>query len=84
LACHDGKLDPDQFGHGAVTGSWFIKINVIRDHCALNGHETSAWDSWRAAPLSTRVVRHHEVALLDDLAARPAQQLVEVAPDWPA
>jgi hypothetical protein len=28
------------------------------------------------------VVGEHEVALLDDLAARPEQQLVEIAPDW--
>jgi hypothetical protein len=34
LACRDGKLDPRHFGHGNVTGSWFIKINVIRDHSA--------------------------------------------------
>ena len=35
LACRDGKLDPNHFGHGDVTGTWFIKINVIRDrHCS--------------------------------------------------
>ena len=82
LACRDGKLDPNHFGHGNVTGAWFIKINVIRDHYVLNGHETSAWDGWRAASVSNRVTGEHEVALLDDLAARPEQRLVEVAPDW--
>ncbi|HYY28865.1 MAG TPA: hypothetical protein VE860_13000, partial [Chthoniobacterales bacterium] len=81
LACRDGKLDPNHFGHGDVTGTWFIKINVIRDHHVLNGHETSAWDGWRAA-LSDPAIGEHEVALLNDLAARPEQQLVEVAPDW--
>lgn len=81
-ACRDGRLDPDHFGHGDVTGTWFIKINVIRDHYVLNGHETSAWDGWRAASFSSRVIGEHEVALIDDLAARPEQQFVEVAPDW--
>jgi hypothetical protein len=81
-ACRDGKLDPNGFGHGNVTGMWFIKINVIRDHYVLNGHETSLWDGWRAASVSNRMVGEHEVALLDDLAARPEQQLVEIAPGW--
>jgi hypothetical protein len=82
LACRDGKLDPNRFGHGNVTGMWFIKINVIRDHYVLNCRETSPWDGWRAASLSKRGIGGHEVALLDDLAARPEQQLVDVAPDW--
>jgi Transglutaminase-like superfamily len=81
-ACRDGKLDPNHFGHGEVTGTWFMKVNVLRDHYVLNGRETSAWDGWRAASSSNRVIGEHEVALLDDLAARPEQQLVEAAPDW--
>jgi hypothetical protein len=81
-ACRDGRLDPNSFGHGEVTGAWFVKINVLRDHYVLNGHETSAWDGWRAASLSNRVIGEHEVALLDDLAAFPEQRLVEVTPDW--
>jgi hypothetical protein len=80
MACRAGKLDPDHFGHGSVRGAWFIKINVIRDHYVLNGHETSVWDGWRAC--SNRVVGKQEVVLLDVLAARPEQQLVEVVPDW--
>jgi len=82
LACRNGKLDPSRFGHGNITGVWFIKINVIRDHYVLNGRETSEWDGWRAAPLPAHVLGEHEIALLDDLAARPEQQLVEIAPDW--
>ena len=84
LACRDGRLDPDHFGHGDITGAWFIKINVIRDHYVLSCHETSAWDGWRAASSANRVVHEHELALLDNLAARPNQQFVEVAPDWSA
>jgi hypothetical protein len=82
LDCRGAKSDPDHFGHGEVTGSWFIKINVLRDHYVLNGHETSAWDGWRATPLSNRVIDEDEVALLDDLAARPEQPLVQIMPDW--
>jgi hypothetical protein len=82
LDCRSGRSDPNHFRHGDVTGSWFIKVNVLRDHYALNAHETSVWDAWRAASLSKRVISEHEVALLDDLAARPEQQLVEVLPDW--
>jgi hypothetical protein len=82
LDCRGGRSDPNLFGHGDITGSWFIKINVLRDHYVLNGHTTSAWDGWRAASLSKRVIGEHEVALLDDLAARPEQRLVEVLSDW--
>jgi hypothetical protein len=74
--------DSDGFGHGEVTGAWFVKVNVVRDHYVLNGRETSIWDGWRAAAPSQRVVGPHEVALLDDLAADPEQPLVEVVPDW--
>jgi hypothetical protein len=82
LACRAGERDPDHFGHGNVTGGWFIKINVIRDHYVLNGHETSAWDGWRVAPSANRVVSEHEIAWLNDLAARPEQAFVDVVPDW--
>jgi transglutaminase-like putative cysteine protease len=75
------RSDPNRFGHGEVTGSWFIKVDVLRDHYVLNGPETST-SGWRAAPPSKRMVGEHEVALLDDLAARPEQQVVEVVPDW--
>jgi len=82
LGCRSARSDPNCFGHGKVTGSWFVKVNVLRDHYVLNGRETSAWDGWRAAPPSKRVVGEHEVALLDDLAIRPEQHVVEVVPDW--
>ena len=82
IDCRNGRSDPTHFGHGEVTGSWFIKVNVLRDHYVLNARETSAWDRWRAAPLPRRVIGAHEIALLDDLAACPEQQLVEVVPNW--
>ena len=52
------------------------------DHYVLNGQVTSAWDGWRDAPSSKRVVGERDRPLLDDLAARPEQALREIAPDW--
>lgn len=82
-ACRAGKCDPDRIGHGALRGLWFVKVNVVRDHYAINNREISAWDSWRGAPASRRVVSDADIALLDSLAIRPEQPVVEVAPDWP-
>jgi hypothetical protein len=76
------RSDPSRFGHGEVTGPWFVKVNVLRDHYVLNDRMTSAWDDWRAAPPSKRVIGEHDGALLDDLAAYPGQPLVEAVPDW--
>lgn len=81
LGCRQDGADPDRFGHGTVAGRWFMKVNLIRDHYALNGRETSAWDGWRTALAARRVVEDRDMALLDDLAARPEQPLVEIAPD---
>ena len=77
-----GKYDPDDFGHGEITGRWFVKVNVMRDHYVLNNQEISAWDTWRAAAPADRVVGDEELAVLDDIAARPEQPLIEIAPDW--
>jgi hypothetical protein len=82
LDCRRARSDPSRFGHGEVTGLWFAKINVFRDHFVLNDRVASAWDGWRDAPPSKRVVRRDEHALLDDLAARPGQAPVDVVPDW--
>lgn len=80
--CRREEIDASSLGHGDVTGPWFVKVNVLRDHLALNGRETSDWDRWREAPEEARVVSGHEIALLDDLSARPEQPLVDISPDW--
>jgi hypothetical protein len=80
--CRRANSNGDRFGHGDVTGLWFVKVNVWRDHHVLNGKETSAWDRWREAPSSKRVVYEQDIALLDNLAADPEQRLVEGEPDW--
>jgi hypothetical protein len=82
LDCHNGKSDPGRFGHGEVTGVWFVKVNVFRDHYVLNGRVTSEWDGWRDAPASKRLIGEHDGALLNDLAACPEQAFVDVVPDW--
>ncbi len=88
LECRAKAADPDRFGHGDVTGWWFMKVNVIRDHYVLNGRETSDWDGWRKnerlrdkSSLNVAVSRH-DTAWLDDIAAQPGQPLVESKPDW--
>jgi hypothetical protein len=81
-ACRAGKRDPDRFGHGETKGLWFVKVNVVRDHYAVNNRETSAWDAWRAAPKSKRGVSDQDRTLLDSIAACPEQPIVDVSPDW--
>jgi Transglutaminase-like superfamily len=81
-ACRSGECDPDRFGHGATKGLWFVKVNVVRDHYAINNRETSDWDAWRAAPQSKRVISGSDWASLDDLAGRPEQPAADLNPDW--
>jgi Transglutaminase-like superfamily len=81
-ACRAGKSDPDRFGHGKTTGLWFIKVNVVRDHYAINNRETSPWDSWRSVPDSSRRVSDQDIAMMDTIAGCPERPIVEIAPDW--
>ncbi|HEY4040931.1 MAG TPA: transglutaminase domain-containing protein [Rhodopila sp.] len=82
LECRAGRSDPGRFGHGQMTGTWFLKVNLIRDHYVINNREISLWDTWRCAPSSIRTVTDHEAAMLDVLAASPERTLVEIDPDW--
>ena len=82
VQCRTGGADPRQFGHGETRGVWFLRLNVFRDHFALDGAETSAWDDWREAPPPKRVVSSVGMDLADRLAARPEVELTEVLPDW--
>jgi hypothetical protein len=80
--CRAGEADPGQLGHGAVAGMWFVKVNVLRDHGALNNRETSPWDGWRDAPPARRRVDAGEMPFLDRIAADPAGAFVDAGPDW--
>jgi hypothetical protein len=82
-ACRSGHHDPDRFGHGTTTGLWFVKVNVMRDHYAINNREVSGWDTWRAAPLAQRAISDQDRALLDRIADCPQQPIVDIDPDWP-
>lgn len=81
-ACRSGECDPGRFGHGAVKGLWFVKVNAVRDHYAINNRETSAWDAWREASKSKRIVFDQDGALLDDIAARPECAMIDIDADW--
>jgi hypothetical protein len=81
-ACRNGASDPDCFGHGATKGLWFIKVNVVRDHYAINNRETSIWDSWRSASTSRQCVSDQDRAMMDNIAACPEGPIVEIDPDW--
>ena len=81
LRCRAMQSDPNLFGRGDVTGLWFVKVNVWRDHYVLNDKETSGWDRWREASQAERSVPQKEITLLDDLATHP-EKLIEIAPNW--
>jgi hypothetical protein len=84
LDCRSGHADPNRFGHGQTTGLWFLKVNVIRDHYAINNQEVSAWDDWRAAPEPVRAVDNGEFSRLDKLAMFPEHRVAGLTPDWRA
>jgi hypothetical protein len=82
LDCRANRVDPNRYGHGDVTGLWFVQVNVMRDHYVINNRETSVWDSWRAAPSSMRIVKDADIVRLDAVAAAPERPFVAVTPDW--
>jgi hypothetical protein len=82
LRCRSGQDDASIFGHGATSGMWFIRVNVMRDHYVLNGAEVSAWDSWRNATAEHHLLSDDELRLTDAIAAHPAQQPRAVTPPW--
>jgi hypothetical protein len=65
-----------------VTGWWFLKVNVLRDHLALNDREISYGDRWREAAPLFRTVADAELERLDALAQHPEQALLDIMPDW--
>lgn len=67
--CRDDPVAAERFGHGEVTGAWFLQVNLARDLLALCKREVSAWDAWREAPLRS----------LDDAARRRCDRLAALA-----
>jgi outer membrane protein OmpA-like peptidoglycan-associated protein len=48
--CRAGRAAADTFGHGSAAGTWFVRVNLVRNLLALGKREVSEWDTWRAAP----------------------------------
>ena len=80
--CRAGAADAAAFGHGADHGLWFIRVNVVRDHFAVNQSEVSAWDSWRQAVGKHQLVAPADQETTDRLAQCPDAPLEIVTPAW--
>jgi hypothetical protein len=80
--CRSGASDPESFGHGTTTGLWLVRVNVVRDHYALNESEVSPWDSWRQARGPDLIVSEQEQHATDSLAERPDAARTELTPPW--
>lgn len=82
--CRAGEADPATFGHGeTASGLWFVRVNVMRDHYAVNDRETSEWDTWRQASAACRFLSEAEKATTDRLAAYPEETPpAELKPPW--
>jgi hypothetical protein len=81
-ACRREGCDPARFGHGQTRGLWFVMVNAVRDHYALNRRETSQWDEWRAAPGECQNVTDRQAARIDEIADLPEQPMVEFPTPW--
>jgi Transglutaminase-like superfamily len=80
--CRSGTGDAESFGHGTTKGLWYVRVNVVRDHYALNESEVSPWDSWRQARGPQQVVSEPEQRATDSLADRPDAARAELTPPW--
>ncbi|WP_407151614.1 transglutaminase domain-containing protein [Bradyrhizobium sp. ORS 86] len=68
LSARDNSVAAEAFGHGGTTGFWFLSVNLHRDVLSLTNREVSAWDTWRDAPLTAKVLGTGALAELDQLA----------------
>jgi hypothetical protein len=80
--CRAAQSDPISFGHGTAHGLWFIRVNVIRDHYALNEAEVSEWDSWRRTTVPQQLVTEADQRATDLIALHPEVPRVGVTPPW--
>ena len=72
------------FGHGQTKGLWFMRVNVARDHLALNGVEVSRWDNWRQATGKQRLVNEADSPAVDRIAASPDRAFWASSQVWTA
>ncbi len=80
--CRTSRDDAARFGHGAVKGLWFVRVNVMRDHFALNDAETSPWDTWRQASGPHLTVSDPDLHATDKIARDPETTRRDIAPPW--
>jgi len=80
--CRSGTADAESFGHGTSSGLWFMRVNVVRDHYALNESEVSPWDSWRQARGPQQIVSEAEQRATDSLAEHPDAARSDLTPPW--
>lgn len=63
-----GAALPDDFGHDAARGLWFLRVNLHRDALAMINRQTSAWDTWRSADAQSTQLDDAELLDCDALA----------------
>jgi transglutaminase superfamily protein len=80
--CRSGAADAESFGQGLARGLWFVHVDVVRDHYALNESEVSPWDSWRQAHGPQQIISEPEQRATDSLAERPDAARTELTPPW--
>jgi len=81
--CRMKQSDPCAFGQGSAQGLWFVRVNVVRDHYALNASEVSVWDSWRSAIGRHELLTDGDQAATDLIALHPEEAIKSaVAPPW--
>jgi hypothetical protein len=61
---------------------WFVRVNVVRDHLALNDTEVSPWDTWRQASGPHLSVSEADQYAIDRIAQRPDTVKQDIAPPW--
>lgn len=59
---------PDNFGHDAARGLWFLRVNLHRDALATINRQISVWDSWRSATAQSKQLGEAELHACDVLA----------------
>lgn len=80
--CRSSRDDATRCGHGTVKGLWFMRVNVVRDHYALNNAETSPWDTWRQANGPHLLVSESDQRVTDEIARHPDSARCDIAPPW--
>jgi hypothetical protein len=75
-----GRADAAAFGQGTARGLWFLRVNVYRDLLALTNQYTSAWDTWRNATDSSKVLDASALAAVDAAATMIAEFEAGTAP----